>query len=176
MRAEKKYISEAYLAQINASPFFLIVDYRGLTVKHFAELRKRLTKTGARMQVVKNSIFRLAVKEAGVADLTGGLTGQLAVITGQKDVSAAAKVLKSFAAEFSKPKIQFGYLGKDRLEPAAIMTLADLPPLEVLRGTFLGLLNTPAQRLVQVINAPGEQLVRVLQARLDKEKEAQPAA
>jgi large subunit ribosomal protein L10 len=168
MRAEKKFISSEYLARINASPFLLVADYRGTTVKQFAELRKRLAKTGAKIQVIKNSIFRIAVKEAGVADLAGTLTGQLAMVTGQQDVSAAAKVLKTFKAEFDKPKIQFGYLNKERLEAAAILVLADLPPLEVLKATLLGLLNTPAQRLVQVINAPAEQLVRVLQAKVDK--------
>ena len=44
------------------------------------------------------------------------LAGQLAVVTGLKDVSAAAKVVKTFAAEFTKPKIKFGYLKNQRLE------------------------------------------------------------
>jgi large subunit ribosomal protein L10 len=46
--------------------------------------------------------------------------------------------------------------------------LADLPPLEVLRGKLLGLLNTPATRLVALLNTPGSQLARVLQAKVDQ--------
>src|SRR5258706_608095 len=116
MRPEKKNISAEYLKRINASPFFIVVDYQGLKVGPMTELRKRLNKAGAEMHVVKNSIFRLAVKEAGVADLSGVLAGQLAVVTGQRDVSSAAKVVKTFSSEFEKPKIKFGYLNNQRLE------------------------------------------------------------
>jgi large subunit ribosomal protein L10 len=168
MRAEKQFVNNEYIARLNASPFFIVANYQGLAVKHFNELRKRLGKAGAQIHVVKNSIFRLAAKEAGAGDLGGGLNGQLAVVTGQKDISAAAKVMKSFQAEFEKPKIQFGYLGKERLELKQVQAIAELPSLEVLRAQLLGLFNLPATRLAQVIKAPGQQLAQVLKARLDK--------
>jgi len=167
MRAEKKFISGEYLARLNSSPFFIVVDYTGLRVGPMTELRKRLNKAGAEIHVVKNTIFRIAAKEAGVAEL-GALTGQVAVVTGQKDVSAAAKVLKTFASEFEKPKARFGFLNNQRLEPAALNELAELPPLEVLRAKLLGLLNTPATRLAALLNTPASQLARVLQAKADK--------
>lgn len=168
MRAEKQFISNEYVTRLNASPFFIVVDYTGLKVGPITELRKRLVKAGAEIHVVKNSIFRLAAKEAGVADLGSTLTGQIAVVTGQRDVSAAAKIVKSFHAEFDKPKVKFGYLNSQRLEAATIAVLADLPPIEMLRGKLLGLLNTPATRLVQLLNTPASQLARVLQARVEK--------
>src|SRR5437868_15321705 len=114
MRTEKNSISKEYLARLNSSPFFIVVDYQGLKVGPITELRKRLNKAGAEMHVVKNSLFRLAAKEAGIADLGGPLTGQLAVVTGQRDVSVAAKVVKTFSAEFEKPKIRFGFLNNQR--------------------------------------------------------------
>ena len=170
MRAEKQIISSEYVARLNSSPFFIVVDYTGLKVGPMTELRKRLHKAGAEIHVVKNTIFRIAAKEAGVADLGDSLAGQIAVVTGQRDVSAAAKVLKTFSSEFEKPKTRFGFLNNQRIEPSAITVLADLPPLEVLRGKFLGLLNTPATRLVALLNTPGSQLARVLQAKVDKEQ------
>jgi large subunit ribosomal protein L10 len=168
MRAEKQSISAEYITRLNKSPFFIVVDYQGLRVGPITELRKRLNKAGAEMHVVKNTIFRVAAREAGVADLTGTLTGMLAVVTGQRDVSTTAKVLKTFASEFERPKIKFGYLGDKRLEVQEIALLADLPPLEVLRGKLLALLNTPATRLVQLLNTPATQLTRVLQAKAEK--------
>jgi large subunit ribosomal protein L10 len=170
MRAEKKIISSEYVARLNSSPFFIVVDYTGLRVGPMTELRKRLQKAGAEIHVVKNTIFRIAAKEAGVADLGGSLAGQIAVVTGQRDVSATAKVLKTFASEFEKPKSRVGFLNNQRLESAVLTELADLPPLEVLRGKLLGLLNTPATRLVALLNTPGSQLARVLQAKVDKEQ------
>ena len=169
MRAEKQSLTVEYKARLNSSPFFIVVDYKGLKVAPMTELRKRLHKTGAEVHVVKNSIFRIAAKEAGVAELNGGLAGQIAVVTGQKDIAATAKVLKTFASEFERPKIKFGYLSSDRLEAQDILTLADLPSIEVLRGKLLGMLNTPATRLVQLLNTPASQLARVLKARAEKE-------
>ena len=168
MRAEKQNISAEYVSRLNTSPFFIVVDYQGLKVGPITELRKRLTKAGAEMHVVKNSIFRIAAKEAGVADLTGTLAGQLAVVTGRQDVSVAAQVLKTFSSEFEKPKIKFGYLNSQRLESKDLLTLADLPSIEVLRSKLLGLLNTPATKLVQILNTPATQLARVLKAKAEK--------
>ncbi len=165
MRAEKKLISAEYLARLNVSPFFMVVDYRGVSVGQFTELRKRLHKTGAELHVVKNTIFRIAAKEAGIADLSGSLAGQLAIVTGQKDLAAAAKVLKAYQAEFEKPKIQFGYTGSQRLSVEEIRTIADLPPLDVLKAKLLGVLQAPAQKLVALINTPGLQIARVLKAK-----------
>jgi large subunit ribosomal protein L10 len=167
MRVEKQYISNEYLARLNNSPFFIVVDYRGLKVGPITELRKRLNKAGAEMHVVKNSLFRLAVKEAGVGDL-GALAGQLAVVTGQRDISSAAKVVKTFSSEFDKPKVRFGYLKNQRLETADILALADLPSIEVLRAKLLGVVMAPASKLATVINTPATQLVRGLKARVDK--------
>jgi large subunit ribosomal protein L10 len=168
MRAEKKFISAEYVSRLSQSPFFLVVDYRGLSVGQFGELRKRLTKAGAELHVVKNTLFRVAAKESGIADLQGALAGQLAVVTGKKDFAAAAKVLKTYQSEFEKPKLQFGYIGTQALKVEEIRAIADLPPLEQLQGKILGLLQAPAQKLVAVINTPGSQIARVLKAKSEK--------
>lgn len=172
MRPEKKYIAEEYLARLKSSPFFLVVDYRGLSVSQFTELRKKLAQAGGELHVVKNTIFRICAKEAGLADLTGTLAGQLAVCTGKSDIAAAAKVLKTSEKEIDKPKIQFGYLGNQALSGDEVRAIADLPPLEGLRSQLVGLIQTPAQKLVTLINTPATQLARVLQAKVDKAGEA----
>ena len=168
MRAEKQNLTKEYAARLNASPFFIVVEYKGLKVGHMTELRKRLNKAGSEVHVVKNSIFRIAAKESGVADLNGSLAGQMAVVTGQKDISTAAKVVKTFASEFDKLKIKFGYLNNSRLGDSDIVALADLPSIEVLRAKFLGLLNAPATKMVTLLNTPASQLARVLQAKVEK--------
>jgi large subunit ribosomal protein L10 len=168
MRAEKQILTKEYVARLNGSPFFIVVDYRGLKVTHLTELRKRLAQAGAEFHVVKNSIFQIAAKEAGVGELNGALAGQIAVVTGQKDISVAAKTLKSFNAEFDRPKFKFGYLNNQRLEEAALKALADLPGLDVLRAQLLGLLNAPATKLARLINTPATQLARVIKAKSGK--------
>ena len=168
MRAEKKLLTNEYVARLNASPFFIVVGYTGLKVAHLSELRKRLTKAGAEIHVVKNTVFTVAAKESGIGEMNGALTGQLAVVTGKKDISAAAKALKNFASEFDKLKLKFGYLNNQRLEEKSIMALADLPSLDVLRGKLLGLLNAPATKLVTLINTPATMLAQVIKAKAEK--------
>jgi large subunit ribosomal protein L10 len=168
MRAEKKLLTGEYVARLNASPFFIVVGYQGLKVAHLSELRKRLTLAGAEVHVVKNTVFNVAAKEAGIGDLNGSLAGQIAVVTGKKDISAAAKAVKNFAAEFDKLKLKFGYLNNQRLEEASVIALADLPSLDVLRAKILGLLTAPATKLVTLINTPASQLAQVIKAKAEK--------
>ena len=176
MRPEKQNLTKEYLARLNASPFFIVVNYRGLKVAQLTELRKRLTKAGAEIHVVKNSVFRIAAKEAGVGELNGSLGGQLAVVTGQRDISTAAKVVKTYGGEIDRLKVHFGYLNNQRLEQAEILMLADLPSMEVLRAKLLGLFNAPASTLVRLMNTPASQMARVLQARAEKPAEEPKAA
>jgi large subunit ribosomal protein L10 len=168
MRAEKKLLTGEYVARLNGSPFFIVVGYQGLKVSHLSELRKRLTLAGAEIHVVKNTVFNVAAKEAGIGDLNGSLAGQMAVVTGKKDISAAAKALKNFAAEFDKLKLKFGYLNNQRLEVVSIVALADLPSLDVLRAKLLGLFNAPATKLATLINTPATMLAQVIKAKAEK--------
>jgi large subunit ribosomal protein L10 len=168
MRAEKLNLTKEYVARLNASPFFIVASFQGLNVGQLTELRKRLFKVGAEFHVVKNSVFRIAAKEAGIADLGSSLAGMLAVATGKKDVSATAKVLKNFAAEFDKLKLNFGFMDNQRLEKETIMALADLPSIEVLRGKLLGVIQAPATKLAVLLNTPGSQLARVIKAKSEK--------
>jgi large subunit ribosomal protein L10 len=168
MRAEKANLTQEYLTRLSASPFFIVVDYEGLKVEHMSELRVRLNRAAAEVHVIKNSIFRIAAREAGIGELNGSLSGMLAVVTGEKDISAAAKILKNFGAEFDRLKLHFGFLDSERLESPELLRLADLPSLDVMRAQLLGMLNAPASTLVRLVNTPASQLARVLQARVDK--------
>ena len=170
MRAEKQILTKEYLGRLNVSPFFIVVGYTGLKVDQLTKLRKSLNPSGAEVHVVKNSIFRIAAKEAGVADLNGALAGQIAVVTGQKDVSAAAKALKTFGAENDKLKISGGVLDGDALPATGISALAKLPSREVLLAQLLGLLQAPASQLLRTIQEPGASLVRLLGA-IEKSKQ-----
>jgi large subunit ribosomal protein L10 len=171
MHPAKETLVKDLNQKLNASPFIFVADYAGLDVIQFSELRNRLHKAGARCLVVKNSFLRLAAKEAGLPDL-GELVGQTAVIVGDKDVAAAAKVVKTFAAEFKKPTLKTGVVDRLVVSKEQINTIADLPSREVLLATLLGVLNAPASQLVRLLNEPASQLARVLQAK----SEAAPAA
>ncbi len=172
MRPEKSSIIDEVKIKLNAAPYVLLTEYSGMRVDHFSELRKRLRGVGAEYRVVKNTLLRRALKDAKLPELAE-LQGQTAVVLGDKDVSAAAKVLKTFAAEFTKPNIKSCILDNAILGKAEILALADLPSREVLLGKILGLLQAPASQLVRLLNTPAGQLAQVIKANAEKE---QPAA
>lgn len=169
MKAEKTLLIEDVLRRVNASPFMFVVDYTGLTVDKFAELRKRLRGCGSQIHVFKNTLVKKAADKAGYpADLGAALTGQSAVVTGDQDVCAAAKIMKTFADEFEKPKLKAGVLDGKLLDADAIKALASLPTKDVLRSQLLGVFKAPLGKLVRVLNEPAASLARVLQAKADK--------
>jgi len=168
MRPEKPTIVEDVKLRLTNSPFLIIVEYGGMNVQHFAELRTRLGGVGSSMTVVKNTFLRRSVKDAGLPDLDHHLTGQTAFVVGEKDICAAAKILKTFAAEFTKPTIRAGILDNQILETSQVMALADLPAKEILQSQLLAFLLTPATQLVRTLNEPAASLARVLKAMGDK--------
>ncbi len=168
MRAEKNILVDEVKKKIDGYPYVIITDYTGMNVPQFSELRKRLRSSGAKFTVVKNTILRVASKSLGLPDASELLAGQTAIISGSKDVCAAAKVLKSFSAEFKKPEVRGAILDGALLNQEQVKALADLPSREALLAQILGLLNAPATKLVRMTSTPGEMLARVLQAKADK--------
>jgi large subunit ribosomal protein L10 len=165
MRAEKASLVSEMKAKVQNSPFVLVTDYSAMNVIQFAELRKRLRGVGARFTVVKNTVFKVAIKEAGLPAIDDYLAGQTAVVSGEKDVCAAAKVLKTFASEFKKPAVRGGVLDNAVLDAVQVQALADLPSREALLAQILGLLNTPATQLARILGEPGSALARVVKAK-----------
>jgi large subunit ribosomal protein L10 len=173
MRPEKANIVEDLLTKLNASPFLFVTDYTGLRVDQFSELRIRLAGAGARCHVVKNTFLRRAAKDAGLPEL-GDLKGQTAIIVGDKDVAAAAKIVKTFVAEFQKPVVRLGVIDRSVVSSDQIKAIADLPAREVLLAQLLGVLNAPATRLLRTLNEPASSLARVLGAKSGQDGQSGP--
>lgn len=168
MRIEKTSIVSEVSARLRHSPYMILVDYQGMNVPAFAELRKRLAGVNARCHVVKNTLLRVVAKDLGHPDCSDILSGQTAIVFGDEDICAAAKILKNFAAEFQKPKLKGGVLDNARLSVEQVTALADLPSRDTLRAQLLGLLNTPASSLVRLLNEPASSLARLLKAYQEK--------
>lgn len=169
MRPEKTTIVADLSKKLNESPFLLVTDYTGLRVHQFSELRTRLAGAGAECRVVKNTFLRKAADSLGYPDFSTSLSGQTAIVTGDKDVCAAAKVLKAFTAEFQKPVVRVGVLDNAVLSADQVKSLADLPAKEILQATLLGVLQAPASKLVRLLNEPAASLARLLKAKADQE-------
>lgn len=165
MNPDKKYIIDELFERVNSSPFVLVVDYTGMTVPEFNELRGNLSENGAECHVAKNSYMRKALENAELPDISDQLLGQTAFVTGESDVCAAAKAVKEFGKKANKLDVKVGILDGDVLEPSQVKALADLPSREVLLSQLLAVINAPATQLVRTITEPAASLARVIKAK-----------
>src|SRR5881398_590784 len=169
MRPEKASIVSDLSDKLKQSPYVLVTDYQHMKVADFSELRNRLAPAGAEMHVVKNNFLKRAMADSGFPDIGDQLVGQTAVVTGEKDVAPVAKIFKTFAAEFKIAALKLGFVDRTVLSTAGLETLAELPPRETLQAQLLGLLLSPATRLVRLLNEPASALARLLKAKAEKE-------
>ena len=169
MRPEKASIVSDLAEKLKQSPFVLVTDYQHMKVADFTELRNRLAPAGAEMHVVKNNFLKRAMADSGFPDVGDQLVGQTAVVTGERDVAPIAKIFKAFATEFKIAVLKLGFVDRAVLSTADLETLAELPPREILRAQLLGLLLSPATRLVRLLNEPASALARLLKAKAEKE-------
>jgi large subunit ribosomal protein L10 len=169
MRPEKASIVSELSETLKRSPFVLVTDYRGMKVADFSELRSRLVPAGAEMHVVKNNFLKRAMADSGFPDVGDQFAGQTAVVTGEADVAPVAKIFKTFAGEFKLAVLKIGFVDRVVLSTAELETLAELPAREILQAQLLGLLLSPATRLVRLLNEPAAALARLLNAKTKKE-------
>jgi large subunit ribosomal protein L10 len=168
MRPEKKAIVEEVRRKLEAASYVFLVDYRGLTVEQFAQLRSRLHDTGATVQVIKNSLFGRAATDMGTEDVLSLLDGPLAMVVGDGDVTETAKALKRFVDENELPLLKGGMLGDRLLSSDDLKQMAAIPPREVMLARAVGTLAAPMSQLVGVLNQKLLTLLYVLKAIQDK--------
>ena len=168
MRPEKAAIVSDLSEKLKGSPFLLVTDYQRMKVDQFGELRNRLAPAGAEVRVVKNSFLKRAMADSGMPDVADKLTGQTAIVMGDKDVAPVAKILKMFAAEFKIAAMKIGIVDKAVLSTSDVEALAELPSRDILLAQLLGLFQAPATRLVRILNEPASAFARLLQAKADK--------
>jgi large subunit ribosomal protein L10 len=150
----------------------VLTEYRGLTVKQLQELRRSLGEN-ANYAVVKNTLARLAAKDAGIDGFDDLLTGPTAIAFIQGDVVEAAKGLRDFAKAHPTLVIKGGVLDGKPLDAAEVAKLADLESREVLLGKLAGAMLASLSQAVYLLNAPLAQAARLagaLQAKRAEEE------
>ena len=150
----------------------VLVDYQGITVEQDTQLRSELRAAGVEYFVFKNTLARLAVKEAGYEDLLPVLKLMTSVAVSADDPVAPAKILASYAEKIPTFKIKAGFVEGNVIDEAGVMQLATLPSKEELVAKMLGSLQSPIYGLVTVLNGNLSGLARVLAAIRDQKAEA----
>jgi large subunit ribosomal protein L10 len=123
---------------------------------------------GAQFKVAKNRLALIALDGTRYQPIGDMLTGPTALAT-SVDPVAAAKVAVDFAKTTDKFEIVGGAMGDTVLDLNGIRALAELPSLDELRATIIGLVQAPASKIARTIAEPGAQLARIFGAYAAKE-------
>lgn len=167
---EKKQVVANFAEELKAAHTGVIVDYKGITVADDTELRKEMRASGSHYKVVKNTLLRLALKDAGIDGLDSVLEGTTAVAVNSEDYVAPAKILNNFAEKNKTFTIKAGFIDGKTATAEEIKTLAALPSKEILLAQMLRGLNGPISGLVTVLNGTLRGLVIALNAIAEKEQ------
>jgi large subunit ribosomal protein L10 len=175
MANAEKVAAVAELAQsLRESDGIVLTEYRGLTVKQLQELRRSLGE-GASYAVAKNTLTKIAAREAGVELSEDLLTGPTAIAFIKGDVVEAAKGLRDFAKANTTLVIKGGFLDGKSLDADEVKKLADLESREVLLAKLAGAMKGSLQNAVSLFNAPLAQTARLVAALEAKKAEEAPA-
>jgi large subunit ribosomal protein L10 len=151
-------------------------EYRGMTVAQSTKLRATIRGVKGELKVAKNTLFAIAMKEAGMTALPDSMvTGPNVYALCHGDPVAVAKVLRDYAAEKNQKAfiLKGGLLGSVVLSVAQVQALADLPPREVLVGQVVRTIAAPLAGLVTVLSGTLRGLVTCLdQLKEQREKVA----
>lgn len=132
------------------------VDYAGLTVFEFTELRRTLRAAGCDIKVYKNNITRRAAETAGYGDFAPEMKGPKAVATSATDVVAPAKILFQFAEKNPKLILHGGIVEGNVVGIEKINELATLPSYETLLTQLAAGMLSPIRELAIGLNIMSE--------------------
>ncbi len=170
---EKKQMLEQYEGWLAKSQAVFMLQYSKMGMKEVDDVRAKAREIGAELHVVKNSIFGIALDQNGM-DGKKYLEQTTLVGFAFNDAPGLAKIVND-AAKTDFFKVKGGLLGKHAISVEEIKSLADMPPLPVVRAQLLGILSAPASKLVRTINEPARGLAAVVKAYSEKAGEAAAA-
>ncbi|POF31579.1 50S ribosomal protein L10 [Roseibium marinum] len=170
-RAEKHEFVTSFNTELANTGVVVVAHYAGLSVAQMTALRASVRQAGGTVKVAKNRLIKLALQGTDlehISDLFQGPT----VLVYSDDPVAAPKAAVDFAKANEKFAILGGALGTTNLNPDGVKSLASMPSLDELRAKLVGMIQTPASRIAQVVNAPAGQLARVFGAYAKKDEAA----
>lgn len=149
----------------------VFANYRGVKAEDMTALRKELRSAGSHLQVVKNTLARLASKDTPFEGAESLFNGPLSVAFGTgEDISAPAKALVGFAKGNENIEITGGVLEGSVLDAAQVKALALTPPKPVVQAMLLATFQAPARNFMGVLEGVARKFLYVLTAYADTKK------
>jgi large subunit ribosomal protein L10 len=175
-KQKKNEVLDQYKNWLKNSEAVILVEYTGATMRNMEDIRDKVRETSGEFHVVKNTLVKLALESSGYTIPEGLLENSTAALFAFSDPAGTTKALSEAMKDLEVIKVKGGYMGTELLDVAQVKALADLPPLPVLRGQLLGVLQAPAGKLVRTIAEPARSLASVFRAYSEQAEQAQAAA
>ena len=158
MNKEQKtnYIKEME-TQFQNNEAVMVTHYQGLTMSQLDELRSQMREHGIKFTITKNRITKIALEKTKCKELSNLFTGATAVAF-SNDAIISARILSKFAKTNESLKLLGGIMGNELLDQAAVQNVANLPTLDEARANIVGILATPASKLVSILLARSEKM------------------
>jgi large subunit ribosomal protein L10 len=170
-RAEKRELVTGLNEAFSNAGSVVVAHYAGITVAQMNDLRSKMRAAGGTVKVAKNRLAKIALQGTQAESMQVLFKGQT-LIAFSNDPIVAPKVASEFAKGNDKLIILGGAMGQTSLDADGVKALATLPSLDELRAKIVGMIQTPATRIAQVVNAPAGQLARVFGAYARKDEAA----
>lgn len=161
-RPEKIETVEVLRNRFSNSRAIVLADFTGLTVAEVNELRRKCKSAKVEYSVVKNTLARIAARQANIEDLVQHFQGPVAVATSTVDSIAPVKVLDEFSKAVQKLSLKVGYLDGKIFNPRELKAVAALPPREVLLGQVIGAIQAPIAQIVWTVEGILRNLVSII--------------
>ena len=155
LEGKKAVVSEVAQIVANAQTM-AVAEYRGVGVAALTTLRKNAREQGVHIQVMKNSLARIAIAGTSFESLSGDLTGPL-IYGISEDAVAAAKVMNDFAKTNDKLVLKAGVYNGKLLDQAGVKALASIPSREELLTKLAYVMKAPVSSMARVLGAVAAQ-------------------
>ena len=149
---QKKQVVAGIAEQLKGAVAGVLVNYSGITVED-TKLRRELREAGVQYGVIKNTLLKRAIDDAGLGALDSVLEGTTALATSKEDYSAAARILCKYAKDSKTFEVKSGFADGKVLSVDEVNDLAKLPSREVLIAMVLGAMNATITGLAVALNA-----------------------
>lgn len=165
---QKKEIMKAYVEKLKASKCIVVVSPRKLTANDVVKFKKDIFETQSSFNVVKNTVFKIALKEAGLPEVEDLNNGEHAVLFSGEDFVSAIKQLKKFMNDTKvgddyKISVVSGILDGQALTKDQVVELSDLPTFEGSLSQIVGILNMALSSVVTVAEDPVRSYMSIIE-------------
>ncbi len=157
-KQQKAEILDKLTSIFKDSASTVFVHFKGLTVGDETNMRHALESDGINYFVAKKTLMRKAIESANISGDIPELEGEIAIAFGQDDPTAPARGIHSFVKQYGGSLAIVGGIYESNLMDAnGMQEIATIPPLDVLRGMFANVINSPIQRIAIALGQVAEQ-------------------